>query len=928
MKMTKERLAHRVYGNVVLLGILSLIWLLLRSGKKPTRLQYPCQRAALANSALLLTGTAIPIASRIPRLLRKEWGGRRARRLIMLAEAAGAAALAVMLVAALAGMGPAEKGIPGGRSFEEIAAAAAGLETVKLSSDSPDASDIYVAEKIPSTSEEGVATLINVMGSNGLDFFRTSGTGKAGSPGGIVGSDDIVLIKVNGEWRDRGGTNTDVVKGIIDAVVHHPEGFTGEVAIVENGQWDSCMDNRPDNRNPDRCNAEDRGQSFNDVAVMFAGEHRVSVYDWTAIQHNVVGEFCQGDYNDGYVYVPEKEIGYPKFTTAYGTRISLRHGYWNGSDYDNQRVRFINVPVLKSHRGLGVTASVKHYMGVQDRWRNTDEPPHGPMQTDGFMGTMMLLARYPDLNIVDAIWVCPAFSGPDAPYDSAVRLDRLLASTDPIALDYYCGKYVLWPVSGWGRHDPNCSNSENPGYGNNYSDGTPCIGTDYNAFNQMMVSTCGVLAAAGKQVTMDEGSMNVYSMISTDEPPDTPYEYFLAEGCTGYGFETWVLVANPNDEPATVYASYLTENGCMNRDPVQVPGRSRLTLNAANTAWAMSSGIRVGSDRPVYVERAMYWDDRVEGHDSIGTDSPSREWYLAEGCTMHGFETWIEILNPGKAETTAAVTYMTGEGAVEGPTVEVPARSRSTVRANDHLSSSDLSTRVVSQEPVVVERSMYWDSRRGGHGAIGVKGPSQDWYFPEGATHSGFETYLLLMNPGDEPASVVIRFMTGDPVGGGVEQKNMVVPARSRRTVKVNDEVSGEDVSTAVHSEVGIIAERSMFWPAGEARAGHDTQGMAELSYEVFLPEGCTDYGFDTWLLVQNPGDEEVSVSVYAMTEGGETMIDRFTLQETKRKTVRLADHYVGNLSIRVESTGPVACERSVYWHDRGGGTCSIGYGE
>src|SRR5450756_3196896 len=98
------------------------------------------------------------------------------------------------------------------------------------------------------------------------------------------------------------------------------------------------MDNRPDNRNPDRCNAEDHGQSFNDVAMIYAGRHRVSVYDWTAVQKNVVGEFSQGDTRDGYVYVPEQEVGYPKFTTVYGTRVSLRYGVWNGAGYDNARV--------------------------------------------------------------------------------------------------------------------------------------------------------------------------------------------------------------------------------------------------------------------------------------------------------------------------------------------------------------------------------------------------------------------------------------------------------------------------------------------------------------------------------------------------------------------------------------------------------------
>ena len=82
-------------------------------------------------------------------------------------------------------------------------------------------------------------TLIQVMGSNGLKFFKTAGAG--GSPDGLIGKNDVVLIKVNGEWQYRGGTNTDVVKGLVNAIVHHPDGFTGEIVIVENGQWASFI---------------------------------------------------------------------------------------------------------------------------------------------------------------------------------------------------------------------------------------------------------------------------------------------------------------------------------------------------------------------------------------------------------------------------------------------------------------------------------------------------------------------------------------------------------------------------------------------------------------------------------------------------------------------------------------------------------------
>lgn len=897
-----KRILHKyVYGNVILMGILSLAWLIVRSGRKPTRMNYPCQKAALANTMVLFGGAAVPVAARMPRFLLGERADRPwLKALTRVTELAAAIAIVVAIVVTATGLGG-----PAGRTLSEMKAAAASLRPPVLRSGSADASSIFVAQQIPPASEHGVDYLIQTMAGNGLDFFRSTQAGAASGPNGLIGKDDIVLIKVNGEWRFRGGTNTDVVKGLVDAIVRHPDGFTGEVAIVENGQWDSYMDNgQMDNANPDACNAQDHTQSFNDVALSYeARGYRVSTFDWTAVQTADVNDFDTGDPRSGYVYMPSIQEGYPKFTTRFGTQISLRNGQWTGSGYNNARVKFLNVPVLKDHGYAGVTCAVKHFMGFQDLWQRTQNAPHTPMVTEGLFGKIMVNVRMPDLNIADAIWVTPA-GGPNGPYETAVRLDKLVASQDPIALDYYCGKYLLMPVSGNPRHDPNNMNGST------------------NAFRQMLASTRDQLLAGGKQATMDEAKMNVYTNWAPQDPPATTYEYFLAEGCTAYGFETWVLVANPNDTDTTVYISYLTDQGPINKDPVVVPARSRLTVNAASDAWAMNAGVRVGSNDPVYVERSMYWNNRAEGHDSIAS-APATDWYLADGHTADGFETWVEILNPRKEAARAQLTYFTPAGQVAGPGVDVPGYSRKTVFVADTVSGQDVATRVTADAPVVVERSIYWNGRRGGMGSQGVAAPSADWYFAEGATHSGFETYILLFNPQAQDATATLELMTGS--GAPVSQQ-VAVPAGTRRTVKLNEVVPGADVSTRVRSTALLVAERSMLWGVDGGRAGHATTGMTAPKTSIFMPEGCTAYGFETWLLLQNPGTADAQVGVFAMTEGGEQKIADVTVGPGQRKTLRLNDHYQGNLSVRVTATTPVAAERAVYWNSRGGGTGSIGY--
>ena len=157
-------------------------------------------------------------------------------------------------------------------------------------------------------------------------------------------------------------------------------------------------------------------------------------------------------------------------------------------------------------------------------------------------------------------------------------------------------------------------------------------------------------------------------------------------------------------------------------------------------------------------------------------------------------------------------------------------------------------------------------------------------------------------------------------------KKNLVVPAGTRRTLKLNDVAPNADVATHVHSEVPLVAERSMLWAVPGGRAGHSTIGMTTSSAEIFLPEGCTDYGFETWLLLQNPGAGDSNANVYAMTAGGEKQIAGVRVKAGRRVSLRLNDYYKGNLSIRVTGSSPICAERSIYWNDRGGGTSSIGY--
>jgi photosystem II stability/assembly factor-like uncharacterized protein len=224
--------------------------------------------------------------------------------------------------------------------------------------------------------------------------------------------------------------------------------------------------------------------------------------------------------------------------------------------------------------------------------------------------------------------------------------------------------------------------------------------------------------------------------------------WYLAEGATLGGFETWVLVQNPGNTGADVQLTYMTAEGVKPGPSFPLEPQSRNTVNVGDDVQTYKVSTLVTSDAPVIAERSMYWDNRVGGHDSIGVTETSLNWYLAEGSTNGGFETWVLVQNPGEEDAEVELTYMTPAGEVPGPAVSVGRMSRESIRVADTVADEwSVSTRVSSDQPVVAERSMYWNGRVGGHDSVGVTAPSKLWYLAEGATLGGFETWVLVQNP-------------------------------------------------------------------------------------------------------------------------------------------------------------------------------------
>lgn len=361
-------------------------------------------------------------------------------------------------------------------------------------------SKVFVMDEIPPTAgslaagnstvpneylvDPAIDTLFLLMETQGTYLHRTSSR-----PFGIVGSDDIVIIKASFQWDFRNTTSTDRIKGVIWQILNHPDGFTGEILVGDNTQWASTGE--------DDNNSEDTNQSILDVINTFYSKgYPVYLFEWKNIMNNVVTEYSDGDYNDGYPYDPASKITYPKFQSPSGNHyISLKYGIWNATTqtYNHDRLCIIDFPVLKAHGWTGATLAIKNWIGVLTvAYQNERYGGDGPMHFDYMFSEYALPAKvmqvtFPKLTIIDGAW-----ANPERNYGSdALQLNMLLGSTDPFAASWYAAKYMLTPIA----YYPEKTNPDNVA----------------GVYNECLNNWINCMHDSGFAVTIDSSELSVYN---------------------------------------------------------------------------------------------------------------------------------------------------------------------------------------------------------------------------------------------------------------------------------------------------------------------------------------------------------------------------------------------------------------------------------
>jgi hypothetical protein len=219
------------------------------------------------------------------------------------------------------------------------------------------------------------------------------------------------------------------------------------------------------------------------------------------------------------------------------------------------------------------------------------------------------------------------------------------------------------------------------------------------------------------------------------EAPAT--QWFIAEGHTGEMFSEYILLANPNQAPATATIRYLTPTAAVITRTYTLNPASRTTIFVNDIPGLENTDVSasIASTLPIIAERSMYWPGRwgqwYEGHNAAALSTIGTKWALAEGEAggPRNAISYVLMANPTDQDATVNVTIIRDNSlppVVVGRTVK--ANSRLTLNSTEMpLGSGEMFGVIVESTngvPIAVERAMYWD------------GPGKPW--SAGTSESGF----------------------------------------------------------------------------------------------------------------------------------------------------------------------------------------------
>jgi hypothetical protein len=318
-------------------------------------------------------------------------------------------------------------------------------------------------------------------------------------------------------------------------------------------------------------------------------------------------------------------------------------------------------------------------------------------------------------------------------------------------------------------------------------------------------------------------------------------------------------------------------------------------------------------------------------------DVLSQTWYFAEGAAFPDLQTFILIANPNSIPITVEMELLLESGSNLKRDIDVPAGSRKTVELNSIVQRTGVSTVLRSKSGIgfAAERSMYVLSPTGwnaAHATVGLQAAATSWFLAEGATANAgpdgerFQTFILLANPNSSAVNATVTYY---PEGRAPIVRQQSIGAGRRVTLEPGTQVPGLEntafsTQVTVPSNAPIFVERAMWWrdaqwPYSSFLEGNVSPGITAASTRWFFAEGDTN-GIDEFILFVNQNASAANVTLTYLFPDAPPVTRALQLAPQGRRTINATfdaegPGRVGQHATLVESSVPIAVERSMYWN-------------
>ena len=250
--------------------------------------------------------------------------------------------------------------------------------------------------------------------------------------------------------------------------------------------------------------------------------------------------------------------------------------------------------------------------------------------------------------------------------------------------------------------------------------------------------------------------------------------------------------------------------------------------------------------------------------------------------------------------------------------------------------------------PVAAEHVTSYQGGNAIYGSPGVTGDvlTTTATIALGNTQAWFSSYLAVLNPTNEVATVTATFVDG---GKKKTVELEPIPRQSKKDYNLNDNANGTRLAVKLTSgtQIAVQLVSSYVNANNDGRvAAYSLLASPQPSKQWFLPETIADDGYDSYLSLFNPGRDTASVSVTYIVEDRGSFTKKFKLGEMQRTTHRVLDEMADSkatpaptttstvaapaaarkvVAVIVTSGRPIIAERVTMFRQQVGATASAG---